>query len=189
MTASAPVTTPLTYTLPAQSLPENERKQQMSLAFLQMIVTAAGCSLSDPKTDYDGVDITVRSSSDYPHSPCPFFDMQLKCTSQDVVKQDHVSWRLDEAKHAKLTKRRTTPVFLGVLVVPTFDEGWLEHASTDQTMLLTRSTMYWCFGRILPAFTSGQDKQTVQIPRTNILNAVQLLRIMNDIGNGEYNAK
>lgn len=81
---------------PLDELPLNERKQQFSLAFVQMVAAAAGCYLKDHRVDYDGVDITVAASADYDTYYCPQFEFQLKCTSQaDIVREQDVVWRME----------------------------------------------------------------------------------------------
>lgn len=47
-------------------LPMNARQEQFSLAFVRMVVAAAGCSIKCHETDYDGVDITIVSSARCP---------------------------------------------------------------------------------------------------------------------------
>jgi hypothetical protein len=59
-------------------LPLNERKQQFSFAYVRMVVAAAGCSVKTHATDYDGVDITIASSSDYATYYCPEFELSTE---------------------------------------------------------------------------------------------------------------
>jgi hypothetical protein len=50
---------------PAGGLPLTEKKQQFSLAYVGIVVAAAGCWVKHHTTDYDGVDITIASSAEY----------------------------------------------------------------------------------------------------------------------------
>ncbi|WP_344316574.1 hypothetical protein [Acrocarpospora pleiomorpha] len=68
-------------------LPLNAMKEQFSLSFVHMIASAAGCSIKSHATDYDGVDITISSSTEYSTYYCPEFELQLKATAQrDLLK-------------------------------------------------------------------------------------------------------
>ena len=135
---------------PPESLPLSAMKEQFSLGYVHMVVSAAGFSIKNHGTDYDGVDVTVFSSAEYETYYCPQFELQVKCTSQrSVVRQGGVAWRMEAGPFRKLTsKKRFIPAYLGVLVVPGDPEAWLEQ---DQEKLLTRSRMYWqaapCSGR------------------------------------------
>lgn len=179
------MTKSLPYTLPADSLPVSELKQQMSYAYLHMVVSAAGCHLLDPKADYDGVDVLVQSSCDYVEMPLPAFDVQLKCTSQQIRRGGHLSWPLEKKKYMKLSGRRSRPAFICVLVVPERPEIWLKHSEKD---LLTESVMYWKFGRELPPFNDAQGTQTVALSPDNKMTAETVLEIMAEIGKGGYRA-
>ena len=80
----------------APGLPLSEMKQQFSFAFVKMVASAAGCSIKQHSTDYDGVDLTVYSSDEYAVSSYPNFELQVKCTSQrDLMTADALAWRMD----------------------------------------------------------------------------------------------
>ena len=170
-------------TLPDDSLSESTMKEQLSLAYAKMLAAAAGCSVAGYTTDEDAIDISIRSSAEYAYRDGPQLDIQLKCTGQDVVRQHHIAWRLDERTHGKLIKtKRTCPIILAVLVVPHALNDWLE---IDETKLMTKSVMYWVNGVDIPkAFPAGQDKMTVQLPKKNRLTRDSLLGIMHEIGEG-----
>lgn len=171
-----------TFKGPPDSLPLDQMKEQLSIAYVRMIVAAAGCSASVNSTDFDAVDIGVHSSASYEVRDEPRFDVQLKCTSQDVVRDEHVSWKVDERTHRKLTNpKRAVPAVIGVLVVPQDAGLWLDH---DEERLLTASTMYYMEGRHMPPLPSGQGSITLHIPRRNLFNVNSVLDLMHDIGNG-----
>ena len=147
--------------LPDDSLPVSTMKEQLSLAYAKMLTAAAGCSVASYSTDHDSIDISIRSSAEYSKKVGPLLDVQLKCTSQKVVHQHHVSWKIDERTHRKLTApKRTCPIILAVLVVPNDHNNWLD---LDENRLLTESVMYWIPGVDIGEFPLGQEKMTVQI--------------------------
>jgi hypothetical protein len=170
---------------PLDELPLNEKKQQFSLAFVQMVVAAAGCSVKSHGTDYDGVDITIASSAEYEDFYCPQFELQLKCTSQDdLLREDHLSWTMKAGPFRRLTNpKRYIPAYLGILLVPGDPDGWLDQ---DENQLFTRSRMYWQSAADLGMIADTRDSKTVHLPRSNLFDVPQLLGIMKTIGEGGH---
>lgn len=172
---------PLVYNLPADSLPVEQMKEQISVAYIRMVAAAAGCTVGDWSADFDGVDISIKSHAEYPEKLGPTLDVQLKCTSKkDVVKADHIAWQIDERTHKYLASgKRSVPAILAVLVVPEDREIWLDH---NEERLLMASTMYWVAGSDIPALPDGQKTLTVHLPRSNRFTREALLGIMRAIG-------
>lgn len=158
-------------------------KQQFSLAFVQMVVSAAGCSIKEHKTDYDGVDITIVSSMDYIKHFGPQIELQVKCTSQKRLRTSTaMKWTLEADRFRKLTNPKSyLPRFIGVLLVPDEPSSWL---CQDERQLLTKSRMYWERASELGTIEDGQNTKMVHLPRSNILNVMQLQDIMKTIGDG-----
>jgi hypothetical protein len=165
------------------ALPTNEMKQQFSFAFLHMVVSAAGCSIKDHRTDYDGVDVTVASSAEYELYYGPQIEIQLKSTAQSaLLTEDAMKWDLSAERFGKLTNSKAyVPRFLAVLLVPDDPALWLEQ---DETRLVTSSCMYWQRAEELGILPEGQKSRVVRLPRSNILNVMQLQGIMKTIGDG-----
>ena len=170
-------------TAPA-SLPLSAMKEQFSLGYVHMVVSAAGLSIKSHGTDYDGVDVTIFSSAEYETYYCPQFELQVKCTSQhSAVRQHSVAWPLEAGPFRKLTsKKRFIPAYLGVLVVPGDPETWLEQ---DQEKLLTRSRMYWQAAALLGEIDGDTATKTVHLPLTNLFDVPQLRHIMESMGDGD----
>src|SRR5262245_4051518 len=127
---------------PLDELPLNEKKQQFSLGFVHMVASAAGFSIKEHKTDYDGVDITIASSAEYEVYYCPQFELQVKCTSRkDLLSNNQMAWTLHAGPFRRLTNPKSyLPRFLGVLLVPQEPSEWINQ---DEMQLLTNSCMYW----------------------------------------------
>ncbi|WP_433180318.1 DUF4365 domain-containing protein [Actinoallomurus sp. CA-150999] len=169
--------------IPPDGLPPNEMKQQLSLAYLHMVTAAAGCSLKDHKTDYDGVDVTVVSSAGYERYYAPQFELQLKCTSQtDLLSHDHLAWQLERKPFLNLTNRkRYIPAYLGIPAVHEDLNKWLDQ---DEDRLIARSCMYWQSATELGTISDDCASKTVHLPRSNLFDVSQLLDIMKSIGEG-----
>jgi hypothetical protein len=165
------------------ALPMSARQEQFSLAFVQMVAAAAGCSIKTHATDYDGVDITIASSSSYEKFYCPQFELQLKCTTQHrYLAADYLAWPMKAKPFAKLTRQdRFIPAYLGVLLVPDNIDTWLDQ---DDQRLLTRSRLYYERATNLGELPEGQDSRTVHLPRSNLFDVAGLEAIMAAIGDG-----
>ncbi|MGW5439225.1 DUF4365 domain-containing protein [Nocardia asteroides] len=160
-------------------------KEQLSVAYAAMVIAAAGCTVASFSADFNSVDMGVQSSAEYRVKAEPRFDIQLKCTSQDIVREKFVHWKIDRRTHSKLTNpKRYNPSLIGVLVVPADIGAWLDH---DADRLLTRSTMYYMRGIDMPELPDGQENLTLRISRENRFNIETVLEIMRTIGDGEYN--
>jgi hypothetical protein len=169
--------------VPASGLPLSEMKQQFSLAYVRLVVAAAGCSVKSHSTDYDGVDITIASSADWETFWGPEFELQVKCTSQErVVREDVIAWQMDARPFRKLTNpKRFCPAYLGVLLVPGDPETWLDQ---DEARLITKSRMYWQRAAELGELRPDAATKTVHLPRSNLFDVAQLHGIMKSIGDG-----
>jgi hypothetical protein len=168
---------------PPQSLPLSAMKEQFSLSYVHMVASAAGFSIKNHATDYDGVDVTIFSSIEYETYYCPQFELQVKCTSQHSMVRPHgIAWQMEARPFRKLTSRkRFIPAYLGVLIVPGDPETWLEQ---DQERLLTRSRMYWQQATRLGEIDGTAGSKTVHLPLTNLFDVPQLRRIMESMGDG-----
>jgi hypothetical protein len=166
-----------------RTLPLNEMKQQFSLAFVHMVASAAGCSIKRHSTDYDGVDITIASSTEYETHYGPQIELQVKCTAQtNLLTSDTMRWKLESRAFRLLTNPGSYVTrFLAVLLVPGDPPDWLDQ---DEERLLASSCMYWECASELGALKEGQQSKVVYLPRSNIFNVTQLQGIMKTIGNG-----
>jgi hypothetical protein len=168
---------------PPDSLPLSAMKEQFSLAYVQMVASAAGFSIKTHSTDYDGVDVTIFSSAEYATYYGPQFELQVKCTSQsNVVREQSVAWQMQARPFRKLTcTKRYIPCYLGILVVPGDPETWLEQ---DQERLLTRSRMYWQEALLLGEIDDDAESKTVYLPLSHLFDVPQLRGIMKSLGDG-----
>lgn len=167
----------------AAGLPPSAQQEQFSLAFVQLVVAAPGCSIKTHATDYDGVDITIASSAEYDVHYCPQFELQVKCTTQDqYLQDDHLAWPMRAGPYRRLTNpKRFIPAYLGVLLVPRDVRGWLEQ---DDQQLLTRSRLYVERASQLGELPASQSSKTVRLPRCNLFTVTALESIMATIGDG-----
>ncbi len=169
---------------PMGTLPESECKQQISIAYAHAVVTAARCSMEVIRVDYDGVDVTIRQTAKHPAFDQVMVDVQLKCTSQDVLGNERLVYPLPVRNYQALIAKRLVPAILVVLVVPTALKEWLAH--TESSLLLRRCA-YWKSLANAPR-TENTSNVTVWVPRSQQFTPRALLGILWKIGNKEESA-
>jgi hypothetical protein len=156
-------------------------KEQISKAYVHMVASAAGLTLGEWGTDYDGIDVTLRSKVDFGGLSGALgsqLDIQLKCTGQErAVRSDSIAWSLDKRTAELLSdpRRYTMGVFC-VMVVPPDPGHWLQH---NVEGLLARSQMYWLRGRDIGS-PAEHDSVTVHLPKENILRPQDVLDLMEE---------
>lgn len=107
-------------------------------------------------------------------------EVQLKCTSQDIVRDDHVPWSLGRQAYDRLRSERVVvPSVLVVLVVPGDMDDWLLQSANQLTM---SGEAYWASLRGAPSIDTGS--KTVHLPRSQVFGVQPLLDIMERIGQG-----
>jgi hypothetical protein len=165
---------------PYGTLHSTDCKEKFSLAFTHAITAAARCTISDLKSDVERIDYTVRQSATHRKYSSAQVDVQMKCTEQDVLRDDGVHWPLSRDHYDWLRDPKTyNRKILVVLLVPRRLEDWLQ-SNTDGMLL--RRTAYWvCLEGADPIQTQST---TVLLPKANVFNVEQLLEILQRVGDG-----
>lgn len=169
---------------PHGDMDPSEMKNQLSLAFIGMVAATAGFDIQDPRSDFNGVDLSLRSYLEYPDSLGSSIDVQLKCTSQKALqREDFISYSLDRDVYTKLShKKRYSLGMLAVLVVPELSDTWMHQ---DEERLFARSCMYYSPASEWDEMAEGADSKTVRCARSNILTVdamSELLRLSSTMG-------
>jgi hypothetical protein len=165
---------------PYGSLHQTECKQQFSLAFTHAIAAAARCTINNLEVDVERVDYTVRQRASHRKYTSAQVDVQMKCTEQDVLKDDGVHWSLSRDHYDYLRDPRTINAqILVVLLVPPLQEEWLQ--ADSEGMLLRRAAYWMC---LQGADAVDTQSTTVVLPRANVFNVEQLLEILQRVGDG-----
>lgn len=177
-----PVATPSPAPLTGRGhLDQSQCQELMSRAFCEAIAAAAGCSVTPIVVDRYGVDVTIKHGANTGEWDEASLDVQLKCTTRDVVKKDHVSYRLSRERYGKLiTTKVNYPRILAVMVVPKDIDLWLRQG--DQHLLMSIEA-YWVSLRGKPPVDTAE--RTVHLPRKQVFGAQPLLDLMGRIKDGE----
>jgi hypothetical protein len=170
-------------------LSENNRKAELSYAYLHAVAAAAGfgCMSADRHMDGAGVDaqINIKEQLDVNSRLTNFsLHIQLKATSQQLpVLPSGISFSLEVAQYHKL--RRTDihiPVFMVLLSLPDDDNDWLEVTADN---LVARRCARWVSLRGA-ADTTNQEKISVHVPEINILTPKALRDLARGFSCGEF---
>jgi len=113
----------------------------------------------------------------------PQLELQLKCTSQNIISGEYVNFPLSLKNYEDLRGNNVLcPRYLVVLVIPEDIDSWSEHKENE---LILRNSCYWISIRDYPA-TSNRANVTVKIPLSQKLTKESLLRLMEQASKGEY---
>lgn len=174
MSDPASVPSPLA---PLGTMVETEKKNQLSLAYLQMVAAAAGFEITYWHADYNGVDATLRSYAEYESQIGAEIDLQLKCTSHPGHQHEaFISYPLERPVYEKLSSpRRFQLGALAVLVVPEDATSWVHQ---DEERLFAKGCMYFSPATEWGPIGDAADSKTVRCYRENILSVDGLAELL-----------
>lgn len=155
----------------------NKQKEQFQIAYVSALAAHAGINQGAFQVDDDSIDIVFQAKNYPPHCRIrnPQIQLQLKCTSQDLVSGSVIKFKLSLKNYEDLRGDNVvTPRYLALLVVPADASDWITH---DPGSMSLRNECYWLSLRDLPA-TSSTTRVTVDVPLANRLHTDTLLAMM-----------
>jgi hypothetical protein len=158
-------------------LPDNELKQQLSLAYLRALATAVGCSVEATTVDFDGIDATIRTRGPVGRRQSPVLDVQLKCTHLQPDSEGVLCYPLGVKNYNELVL--TSYVIQRILVVLCVPEQPSDRIVWTEAELLLRRCAYWIN---LAGREPTGNKGTKQVELTERMSPEALARIFEDIG-------
>ena len=154
---------------------------QYSEAYAIAIASAARCEILHSKIDEDSVDLTLASMRDGSVYSHPKLDIQLKATSQDILREHHLAFPLKVKNYNDLKIANIhVPRILVVMIMPLDPNLWLRHEEHRTRMYRCG---YWMSLRGEPD-TANDTTQTVYVPRINIFNKAALEGMMDRVSQG-----
>ena len=169
-------------------LNDNNRKAELSYAYLHAVAAAAGfsCTATDRHLDGCGVDAQLNISERLdPSAALTDFSLhiQLKATSTELhAVENRLSFSLDVGQYDKL--RRTTvfvPRFVVLMSLPNEAESWLT-VTADQ--MISRRCARWTSLYGAPA-SDNKSSVTVRFPVERLLTPAALREIARRVAIGE----
>jgi len=110
----------------------------------------------------------------------PRLELQLKCTSRDVLSESSVRYPLNLKNYNDLRINALVPRILVVVLVPENLADWLVQSEDE---LLMRHCGYWVSLRGLPE-TPNTTTVTVELPRSNQFTVEAVVSMFQRISNG-----
>lgn len=159
----------------------SRRKEQFSLAYVRAVAAVAGFAVAVPEVDDDSVDLTLSARNTEGFLRRPKLDLQIKCTSEDILGVDEVVYPLKRKNYDDLRDNQVlVPRLLVVLHVPESIEEWLRHSEQELAM---RRCGYWALLGGLPE-TDNSSSVSIRFPRTQVFDVLGLRDLMANVAPG-----
>jgi hypothetical protein len=119
----------------------NDQKELFSKAYVRAVAARSGYTAHEPELDRDSVDLEIAAIAGSGTYRSPKLDLQLKCTSRDIVDATHVKFPLKIKNYDDLRlPNYQVPRILVVVVVPGRIHDWLAQSEDE---LVLRHCGYW----------------------------------------------
>ena len=155
----------------------NLQMEQFSLAYIRAIASQAGYRIGTADPDWDSVDGILIAD----WGRRPRIEFQAKSTRQDIMRDDHLRFRLDMDNYNQLRMNATIPRILIVLRMPDEKHQWINQTEDE---LCLRHCAYWVSLLGHPAVPNTTNI-TVRLPLSNVFSGPQLHALMHKVERGE----
>ena len=137
----------------------NAMKERFSFAYVEAVASQAGYWIADPRVDRRSVDGILMGDT----VGLPRLDFQLKATSQDVVRGEHLHFPLPIGNYNDLRLQARAARILIVLQLPENVEEWINQSRDE---MCQRYCAYWlslrgCFQSLRLALDLTYETQTI----------------------------
>lgn len=161
----------------------SKQKEQFSKAYVTAIAAQVGLNNVHLEVDDDSVDLALRGRNFTGKIRNPQLDLQLKCTSRDLIKDGELRFPLSIKNYNDLRGDDVIcPRYLFILVVPDDVHQWAELRNDE---LVLKNTCYWASIRSFPE-TKNETSVTVSVPTSQVLTKDSLLSLMKKASEGVY---
>lgn len=162
-------------------------KEDIHISYISAVCASAGISFDLQRHDGDSTDgimkkiLTLEDGSKYMSA----VRIQLKCTSSKSQYKDNgdvIKYSLKVKNYNDLCTKCTTPIILGLLVLPEDENMWVKWTEEE---LLIRGCMYWA--EFSEKNTSDNSESIrITIDKKNVVNKDTLLNILEKIAKEEW---
>lgn len=161
-------------------------KEDLSICFLKTIATCNGIALEEVRHDDDSEDVKIKKTIELKDSGKFISELkfQLKTTSSESMyseDENYISYKLNVKNYNDLCTPSTTPIVLGLLVLPGNQEDWVNCTKTE---LVLKGRMYW-LSLQNETKSKNTDSVTVKIPKDNVLNEKTIEDLLIAVAEGE----
>lgn len=162
-------------------------KEDIHISYISAVCASASISFDLQRHDDDSTDGIIKKLVTFDDGTryMPSLRIQLKCTSSTSQYSDcgeHLKYMLKVKNYNDLCTRCTTPIILGLLVLPADENTWIEWSEQE---LLINGCMYWAdFSNKSPS--KNKNAVTISIDKKNVINKDTLLEILWKIAKEEW---
>ena len=159
----------------------NKQKEQFSIAYARAVVAVAGFNVYRMEVDEDSIDLGIAATGAKHLPKRPKLDIQLKCTADDVIRDDFLHFPLKIKNYNDLRVEALVPHILLVVLVPPEVADWMQQS--EEEMVLRRCG-YWlslCGAQVV----ANTESVTVRLPRAQMFTPASLQLMMQRVNDGE----
>ncbi|WP_238601137.1 DUF4365 domain-containing protein [Xanthomonas arboricola] len=168
----------------AKRMDPQKQKEEFQHAYVCALAAHAGLNRANFSVDDDSIDVTFQARGDFGPGRLrsPMIQVQLKCSSQDLISDGIIKYPLKIKNYNDLRgEDLVVPRYLAVLLVPEDLDQWL--ADHDDHISLFKSCHWLSLRNHGP--TANETTVTVDIPLAQRLTSATLLQMMNRASAGE----
>lgn len=170
------------------------QKEEFSYAYINSISTISGyeCSVKKRFMDHAGIDLSVEVPGELNTCLSPRFDAQVKCTSQDCIKNDHLVYENLSIENYKrlIHPNPSSTQLLIIVIVPKDLPDWIQ--IDNGVVIKTKNDIETIFksGAFYISLKGQKQSEnaktkTVKIPVSQRLTPISLREIMIKIAQNE----
>jgi len=160
------------------------QKEEFNYAYICALAARAGVNRGEFRVDDDSIDVTFQARGNFGpgRRRSPIIQLQLKCTSRDLIVNDSIRFPLPVKNYNDLRGDDfVAPRYLAVMVVPDNVEEWIAH---NPTHIALHHVCYWASLRYAEA-RENEKTVTVPVPLAQRLTHETLLQIIERASAGE----
>lgn len=161
-----------------------KQKEEFQYAYVCALAARAGINRGDFRVDDDSIDITFQAKGDFGPGRIrsPMIQVQLKCSSQDLITNDVIKFPLKVKNYNDLRGDEVVvPRYLAVLLVPDDLEQWI--VDNNDHIALFKSCHWLSLRHYGP--TDNEATVTVDVPLEQRLTSEALWEMMDRASAGE----
>ncbi len=162
-------------------------KEDVSISYISALCAYSGIAYEIVRHDEDSTDgiLRKRISLDDGRKYDAELRVQLKSTSstsQYTDNGDTITYRLKVKNYNDLCLPSTTPIILGLLILPENQDEWINWSTEE---LILKGCMYWAsfYGE---TESKNKGNVSVTIDKQNVINDKTLQDILNKIAKEEW---
>lgn len=156
-----------------------KHQEYLQISYIKAICASAGISYETQRHDDNSTDGILEKKIIFPEGGCFISSLriQLKSTSSPncyTEYKDYISYQLKSKNFNDLCTPSTTPILLGLLILPEDKKEWV-NCTTDE--LIIKAKMYWA-DLSNNYYTENSRSKTIRISKNNIINQESLIALL-----------